>query len=116
MRFLIGFGLMSLLFLLSGCSNQSSPRMESIRPHLKAGATEADLEKAVGHWQADLGPDQAGNQRRLVYSLDGKDRDRKLELRFRDDKLVSAVVLEADPQQEKKPFTKVVEEVLKPVK
>jgi hypothetical protein len=114
MRILIGFCLAGLLLLLPGCSNQTSPRLESIRPHLKVGATEADLVKGIGQWKMDLGPDDAGNKRRLTYELDGKYRSKLLELRLREDKLASAVVLESDPSDPKGSFTKVVEEVLKP--
>jgi hypothetical protein len=87
--------------------------LESIRPHLKVGATEADLEKAIGKWEMDLGPDDAGNKRRFVYTLNGKYQGKILELRLRDDKLVSAVVLDKDPKDAKGLYTVVVEEVLK---
>jgi hypothetical protein len=115
-KFLIG-GLSIAVFLgfiaFIVWGTQTSPRLESIRPHLKVGAAEADLEKAIGKWEVDLGPDDAGNKRRLVYSLNGKYQGKLLELRLRDDKLVSAVVLDKDPKDAKGLYTVVVEEVLK---
>jgi hypothetical protein len=101
-----GLLLLALIIWLT----QTSPRLESIRPHLTAGVTEADLVKAIGPWEIDLGADNAGNQRRLIYALNGKHRGMLLELRLREDKLVSAVVLDKDANGS---FTIVVEEVLK---
>jgi hypothetical protein len=82
-----------------------------IRPHLVAGATESDLVNALGQWDAELGPDDAGNKRRLTYGLNGKYKGKVLELRLRDDKLVSAVVLGPDANGR---YTVVLDEVLKP--
>jgi hypothetical protein len=106
---LIGLLLLAFIVWLT----QTSPRLESIRPHLTAGATEADLVQAIGPWEMDLGADNAGNQRRLIYGLNGKDKGKLLELRLREDKLVSAVVLDKDSKDANGGFTIVVEEVLK---
>lgn len=80
---------------LSGCGPSNSPRLEAIRPHLKAGADRSDLMKQIG-LTPTLGETEEIVEKKQVivmYDLDGSKKGMRLKLAFADKKLVAAAVV-----------------------
>jgi len=75
---------------------QTSPRLDAIRPHLRAGVSYAELTKKIGREDLDLAGDAV---LRPVYFLDGKYRGMWLQLTFDGNRLRSARVY--DPKTRK---------------
>jgi hypothetical protein len=83
------------IILLPGCGPSNSPRLESIRPHLKVGANRDDLVKQIGlqfHVASGQEIVETGEVP-LLYDLDGSKKGRRLKLVFADKKLASAAVV-----------------------
>jgi hypothetical protein len=94
-------GVLFGLLLLSGCGPTTSPRLETIRPHLKAGTNRNELIEKIGITQSELeqsvGATIDDKKAQIVLlDLDGSKRQMKLRLAFRDQKLIGAAVVKPD--------------------
>jgi hypothetical protein len=79
-----------------GCRPSNSPRLEAIRPHLKAGASDEELMKLTEKWPSRIGDPKEmlkKNQVILLLELDGTKAGMWLKLAFGDKKLASAAVV-----------------------
>jgi hypothetical protein len=81
---------------LSGCGPSNSPRLEAMRPSLKAGADRDELIKQIGLVPSSVVDVKERLEKKhdvVTYDLDGSRKGMRLKLVFAEKKLASATVV-----------------------